>query len=312
MLASVGDFVWFDTDRNGLQNNGEAGVPGVTVRLLDPLGAIVQTQLTSSTGSYLFDGLNPGTYAIEFVLTGGGSGGSYAFTTARTGSDVSIDSDADQSTGRSLQFTLMAGDALRTIDAGVVTNTAPTTTIVTLNPTTTTPSTTIPTVTTTPVTTVPGTSTTVPAPTTTLGISVLGNCRIASTIWRDTNGNGVLDGTEVPFSGVTVQAAQGGLVFTATTNERGEYTINNLPCGEWTVTIIGGLPEGVPTPPAKTVRVLGEQVTNDVAPFGIALQSDPALTGGNTLRSLSFALSILGIGGLMATARRRRTSRGRV
>ncbi len=31
--AAIGDRVWFDTNRNGIQDAGETGVPGVTVTL---------------------------------------------------------------------------------------------------------------------------------------------------------------------------------------------------------------------------------------------------------------------------------------
>ena len=320
-LASVGDFVWVDADGNGIQNSGEAGISGVTVQLLDSVGSVLQTQLTNSLGAYLFDNLAPNSYWVQFTLPPSITGGAWAFTTTRTGSDTSVDSDADQSTGRSLQFSLVAGQALRTIDAGVVTQTSTTTTSVVGGSTTTAPqsTSTIPqststvpvSSTTVPVSTTIGTapSTTIVRPTTTFVGSVLGNCKISSTVWRDTNGNGLIDNNEVPYAGVTVQATQGSLRFIAVTNQLGEYTIANIPCGDWSVIIIDGLPAGVPTPPAKTVRVLGEQLTNNVAPFGIAVQTDPALTGSNTLRSLSFALSILGIGGLMATARRRRITR---
>jgi len=32
--ATVGDFVWEDANKNGIQDGGESGVSGVTIRLL--------------------------------------------------------------------------------------------------------------------------------------------------------------------------------------------------------------------------------------------------------------------------------------
>ncbi|WP_170028602.1 SdrD B-like domain-containing protein [Diaminobutyricimonas aerilata] len=44
--VSVGDLVWLDTDRDGIQTVGEAGIPGVTVKLTGPEG----TAVTDVTG----------------------------------------------------------------------------------------------------------------------------------------------------------------------------------------------------------------------------------------------------------------------
>ena len=50
LLASIGDFVWEDMNRNGVQDNGEPGVAGVTVNLKDGTGAIVGTMTTDGSG----------------------------------------------------------------------------------------------------------------------------------------------------------------------------------------------------------------------------------------------------------------------
>ena len=52
--ASIGDRVWFDTDGNGLQGSGEAGVPGVTAILRDAAGQEVARTVTDAQGYYLF------------------------------------------------------------------------------------------------------------------------------------------------------------------------------------------------------------------------------------------------------------------
>ena len=60
--VSVGDFVWVDTNRNGVQDAGEPGIPGVTLRLIGPGGGAVTdvngnavgAVVTDVTGHYLF------------------------------------------------------------------------------------------------------------------------------------------------------------------------------------------------------------------------------------------------------------------
>ena len=37
-LVSIGDYVWWDTNRDGLQTEGELPIPGITVNLLDAEG----------------------------------------------------------------------------------------------------------------------------------------------------------------------------------------------------------------------------------------------------------------------------------
>jgi len=67
--ASIGDFVWNDENQNGIQDEGEPGIPGVTVNLYDSMGtALLASVLTDEDGLYEFPGLVPGGYVIEFDL----------------------------------------------------------------------------------------------------------------------------------------------------------------------------------------------------------------------------------------------------
>ncbi len=94
--AYLGDYVWYDTDKNGIQDAGEKGVSGVTVYLINPLtDEILATAITNGSGLYLFEGLIPGNYAVEFELPA-----DYIFTASNKGSDDAADSDADIGTGR--------------------------------------------------------------------------------------------------------------------------------------------------------------------------------------------------------------------
>jgi len=122
--ASVGDFVFYDKNGNGVQDAGEAGVANVTVTLTgagrnDFLGSsnnTVVTTTTDSTGHYLFTGLETITdYQITFSALPSG----YAFTTANTGSDDSIDSDAGID-GKTNVFQVQAGSFNDSFDAGLV------------------------------------------------------------------------------------------------------------------------------------------------------------------------------------------------
>lgn len=54
----VGDRVWFDVDRDGIQDPGERGAPNVALRLVDArTGRTVGRTTTGGTGNYRFDGL---------------------------------------------------------------------------------------------------------------------------------------------------------------------------------------------------------------------------------------------------------------
>lgn len=115
MKVSLGDFVWIDTDCDGLQDPGEPGLPNVTVNLLDANGNIIGTKQTDANGKYLFTNLDPGNYKVAFVLPAG-----YAFTMQGVGGNPAIDSNPNVNTGVTNQITLIANMDDLTIDAGVV------------------------------------------------------------------------------------------------------------------------------------------------------------------------------------------------
>ena len=50
----LGDFVWFDADRDGVQDPTERPIPGVSVTLLDAQGGQVATAVTDAAGQYWF------------------------------------------------------------------------------------------------------------------------------------------------------------------------------------------------------------------------------------------------------------------
>ena len=64
LLGSIGDRIWNDIDGQGDQDAGEPGIPGVTVKLLDDNGTLLDTRVTGDNGEYLFTGLGAGTYQV--------------------------------------------------------------------------------------------------------------------------------------------------------------------------------------------------------------------------------------------------------
>ena len=132
-LAALGDYVWFDRNNDGLQNEPPtAGANGVTVRLFldngngtpDPAtDAQVATTVTADDvygrpGYYLFDGLIPGLhYFVQFVKPASATG----FTTPVAGTDPTIDSNPRIADGVTTEVVLAPGEVNRTIDAGLVT-----------------------------------------------------------------------------------------------------------------------------------------------------------------------------------------------
>ncbi|MBL0026216.1 MAG: hypothetical protein IPO98_15070 [Saprospiraceae bacterium] len=114
--AKVGDFVWEDTNGNGLQDNGEPGINGVAVTLYNSAtNAIVETTNTitkdEKLGYYQFE-VCKGSYYIIF-----GNVPTYNRTAKDKGDDTK-DSDANSNTGRTDNFVLNPGDNNQTIDAG--------------------------------------------------------------------------------------------------------------------------------------------------------------------------------------------------
>jgi choice-of-anchor A domain-containing protein/uncharacterized repeat protein (TIGR01451 family)/TQXA domain-containing protein len=112
--ASLGDKVWLDTDKDGIQDAGENGIANVTVKLYACNGALVSTTTTDANGNYLFGNLTPGDYSVEFVKPAG-----YTITTANQGSNDAVDSDADASTGKTICTTLVAAENDLTWDCGM-------------------------------------------------------------------------------------------------------------------------------------------------------------------------------------------------
>ena len=110
-VATLGNFVWDDTDGDGIQDGGEPGFDGATVRLETAAGGFVADFSTDGGGVYSFTGLAPGSYKIEVSDVPG------AFTLQDEGGDDTVDSDVDAA-GLTAVFAVSSGDTNDTIDAG--------------------------------------------------------------------------------------------------------------------------------------------------------------------------------------------------
>lgn len=109
--CTIGDLVWVDDDADGMQDDGESGLDGATVELLDHSGAVVASTTTTGGGHYLFEEVPCGDYVVRFTLPPG-----YNFTAA-VGGDPVVDSNPNPETGVA-SVTVTGGENL-TIDAGV-------------------------------------------------------------------------------------------------------------------------------------------------------------------------------------------------
>ncbi len=114
-VARLGNRIWFDLDHNGVQNDGETGVPNVTVELVNNSGQTIGSTTTDGDGLYRFC-VNPGTYCVRVVASTLPPG--YRITLLNQ-TTVDLDSSADPLTGLTEKVTLVAGENNPTLDAGI-------------------------------------------------------------------------------------------------------------------------------------------------------------------------------------------------
>ncbi|NJI01279.1 LPXTG cell wall anchor domain-containing protein, partial [Staphylococcus agnetis] len=67
---NLGDYVWNDSNHDGIQNSNEVGIEGVVVTLTKPDGSIVTTT-TNASGKYVFNDLENGDYTVTFTTPDG-------------------------------------------------------------------------------------------------------------------------------------------------------------------------------------------------------------------------------------------------
>ncbi len=134
--ATLGDFVWEDTNQNGQQDGTEPGIFGVTVNLYTDNdnngqpdnGTPIATTTTNGTGFYQFTGLTPGNYIVGFVTPT-----DYLPTTANNAPDGL---DSDNVGGFTGTINLVSGETDNSNDAGYYRNCQLQISVTQLNPAT--------------------------------------------------------------------------------------------------------------------------------------------------------------------------------
>ncbi len=200
--ASLGDYVWTDTNRNGVQDEPPAnGLNGVSVELYSPgpdgvagtaddvlvATTITANDLSGNPGQYRFENLTPGDYYVAVPTL---PAGTVLSPQDASGSDAA-DSDLDPVTGRTIITRLDPGENDPTWDIGITT----------------------------------------PPPTVNLG----------DRVWIDANNDGLVGPSEAGIAGVTVNLYRSDgttLVATTTTNATGHYRFTGLEPGDYIVEII--------------------------------------------------------------------------
>jgi hypothetical protein len=125
--VNIGNFVWDDLDKDGIQDAGEPGLAGVTVQLWNPTKTqLIAQTTTNASGNYFVVAPTPGDYRVRVVLPAAGD----AFSPKdATGVDTN-DSDINNN-GVDLGFTdtfNIASNVISTTiyDAGIIVFRAPT------------------------------------------------------------------------------------------------------------------------------------------------------------------------------------------
>ncbi len=116
--TAIGDFVWLDANRDGIQDPSETGIPNLQVFLYasNNLMTPIASTLTDFSGKYLFNPLPAGEYVIGFAQPGT----NFTATTANNSTNDEIDSDMDETTLQTPPQLIANGDEVLTLDAGFI------------------------------------------------------------------------------------------------------------------------------------------------------------------------------------------------
>lgn len=256
-LGSIGDYVWKDTNNNGIQDEANTGVNGVKVVLFqkNQAGAFVAVDTTTTVnnptggnpGWYSFEGLSKGEYQLK-VLIGTLPVGCVLSDSTNKGTDDTKDNDFSSTTGLS-QVVLLdptLGGINRdnpTVDAALR--------------------------------------------------NLLGS--IGNYVWKDTNNDGIQDASETGVNGVKVilwSANANGqpvskldsTVTITNAGNMGYYTFNNLLKNDYIVQIVTStLPQGCVLS-TKANQGTDDAKDSDINPtsgLSPVVKLDPALGGIN-------------------------------
>ena len=119
MPGIIRGFVFDDTNDDGF-STGEPGLAGVTVRLLNTAGTVIETTVSDDNGIYQFNSVLSDPYQLEFEAPLGRHFASRDALDSNGNPQDRIDSDAHPLTGRSQFINLDAGQTVLGVDAGLV------------------------------------------------------------------------------------------------------------------------------------------------------------------------------------------------
>ncbi|WP_313891328.1 SdrD B-like domain-containing protein [Psychrobacillus sp.] len=113
--GKIGNYVWIDANKNGIQDAGEPGIGGVNVKLYDSGKNAIKTTTTDSSGYYRFEGLPQGTYYVQFTVPT-----DYKFTKSEA---ATPENDSNKIDGNGMTDAIIIGPQSwrnETIDVGMV------------------------------------------------------------------------------------------------------------------------------------------------------------------------------------------------
>jgi LPXTG-motif cell wall-anchored protein len=236
-VLSLGDFVWYDLDADGVLDPGEPPAPGVTVTLRtadgqparDATGAVVPSTTTDANGRYSFNNLVSGTYVVVFDLPAGS-----IWSPADAGGNDALDSDVIASSPRSA--TAATAPFLLVPTPVTDADPSPTRQLVT-NPT--------------------------------IDAGIIPLVAVGDVVWRDLDHDGLQDAGEPGVGGITVtlldgngnpaRDALGNVVPPVTTGPNGGYVFTDLLPGTYSIQF------GTP-PPGFEFTFQGQGGPNDSNP----------------------------------------------
>ncbi len=128
----IGDFIWWDVDGDGIQDNDEPGIPGVDVQLFNDVNnngqfdtgetQVGSTVTTDAKGLYEFKNLLPGNYVVKIPTSEFNAGGTLQnWTPTQINIGVNDDIDSDLKASREIDVSpLVLGEIDKSNDAGLV------------------------------------------------------------------------------------------------------------------------------------------------------------------------------------------------
>ncbi len=115
-MGTIGDFVFVDSNQNGLRESNESGLANVYVQAFNQQGNLMGEAVTNGDGSYMIDYLQQTDVYLKFYPPTG-----YSATLANMGPE-SIDSDIDNSNGpmTTPYYDIRSGEHRANVDAGLI------------------------------------------------------------------------------------------------------------------------------------------------------------------------------------------------